>query len=74
MATLVEKQAELTLAKDALKAAQFAVSYGQGDRSVTRAQLPQLEVRVARLAREVAEMSAADEGASNPFAVTATWR
>ena len=73
MATLAEKQAELTTAKAALAAARFAVSYGQGDRSVTRASVSELEIHVARIAREIAELSAVGAGASNPQVITPRW-
>lgn len=74
MATLAEKQAELVVAKDALNAARFAQSYGQGDRSLQRANLATLEAHVSRIAREVDELTAAGLGARTPFAVTATWQ
>lgn len=73
MATLSEKQAELALAKAALRAAEVAVQYSQGDRTLTRARLGELEARVARLARDVAEMEArAISGKTSAF-VVARW-
>lgn len=74
MTTLAEKQTELDHAKASLNAARYAVAYGQGDRSVTRARLPELEEHVARLSREVREMTAYAAGATNPMFVTPTWR
>lgn len=74
MATLSEKQAELVLAKDALNAARLAQSYDQGDRSVERASLADLELHVARVAREVDELTAAAAGATSTLFVTAGWR
>jgi hypothetical protein len=72
--TLAAKQAELAQARSALEAARYAVSYGQGDRSVTRARLPELEQHVARLAREVRELQAAAAGATSPQMITPSWR
>lgn len=74
MATLSEKQAELVLAKDALNAARLAQSYGHGDRSLQRANLADLELHVARIAREVDELTAAGAGAVSTLFVTAGWR
>ena len=74
MATLAEKQAELVLAKDALNAARLAQSYGQGDRNLQRANLADLEAHVARIAREVDELTASAAGAYNPIFSTAKWR
>lgn len=74
MATLAEKQAELVLAKDALNAARLAQSYGQGDRSLQRASLKDLESHVSRIAREVDELAAVAAGARNPLFVTASYR
>lgn len=73
MTTLADKQVELDKALAALNAARYAVAYGQGDRSVTRARLPELEMHVARLSREVRELTAAAAGATNPLFVTPTW-
>lgn len=73
MATLSEKQAELTEAKNALAAARKVAAYSQGDRQQTRQQLETLEANVARVAREVDELTAAAAGASNPILVTPTW-
>lgn len=73
MPTLAEKQAELTAAKNALAAAEKVASYSQGDRQQTRQQLEALEARVAKIAREVDELTAAQSGATNPILVTPTW-
>lgn len=73
MATLAEKQAELVVAKDALNAARFAVGYSQGDRSLQRARVAELEQHVARIAREIRELTAYSQGADNPMVVTASW-
>jgi len=73
VATLAAKQAELVLAKDALNAARLAQSYGQGDRSLQRANLATLEQHVSRIAREVDELTAASLGAVSPFTITASW-
>lgn len=73
MATLAEKQAELTAAKNALAAAEKVAAYTQGDRQQTRQNIENLEARVARIAREVDELTAAAAGATNPLAITPTW-
>jgi len=73
MTTLAEKQAELADAKKALAAAEKVAAYSQGDRQQTRQSLADLEARVARLAREVGELTAAQNGASNPIIVTPSW-
>lgn len=74
MATLAEKQAELVLAKDALNAARLAQSYGQGDRSLQRANLADLEAHVARIQRDIDSLTAANAGAYNPLFSVARWR
>ena len=73
MATLAAKQAELVLAKDALNAARLAQSYGQGDRSLQRANLAILEQHCSRIAREIDELTALAAGARNPLFVSASW-
>ena len=73
MATLAEKQTELTAAKLALGAAEKVAAYSQGDRQQTRQGLRDLEARVARIAREVDELTAAAAGANNPMFITPTW-
>ena len=73
MATLAEKQTELTAAKLALAAAEKVAAYSQGDRQQTRQGLQDLEARVARVAREVDELTAAAAGATNPMFITPTW-
>ncbi len=73
MATLAEKQAELALAKDALNAARLAQSYGQGDRSLQRANLATLEEHVARIQRDIEALTAAAAGARNPMILTAAY-
>lgn len=73
MATLAAKQAELVLAKDALNAARLAQSYGQGDRSLQRANLTELEKHVSRIAREIDELTASAAGAASPNTITASW-
>jgi len=73
MTTLAEKQAELTAAKAALAKAEKVAAYSQGDRQQTRQGLAELQARVARLAREVDELTAAQSGASNPMIITPTW-
>lgn len=74
MATLADKQAELVLAKDALNAARLAQSYGQGDRSLQRANLADLESHVARIQRDIDALTAVAAGAYNPIFSTAKWR
>jgi len=73
MVTLAEKQTELTAAKNALAAAEKVASYSQGDRQQTRQQITDLERRVARLSREVDELTAAAAGADNPLLITPSW-
>lgn len=73
MVTLSEKEAELAKAKDALNAARLAISYNQGDRSLQRAGIADLEVHVSRLSRECRELRAASLGASNAGAITPSW-
>jgi len=73
MATLAEKQAELTAAKNALDAATKVASYAQGDRQQTRQQITDLERRVSRIAREIDELTAAAAGADNPIIITPSW-
>lgn len=73
MATLAGKQAELVLAKDALNAARLAQSYGQGDRSLQRANLAILESHVSRIQTDIDSLTAQAAGARNPLFVTAGW-
>lgn len=73
VATLAAKQAELILAKDALNAARLAQSYGQGDRSLQRANLATLEEHVARIQRDIDALTAYAAGGRNPMVMTAAW-
>lgn len=73
MLTLADKEAELVKAKDALNAARLAISYNQGDRSLQRAGITDLENHVARISREVREMQAAASGSKNSGAITPSW-
>lgn len=71
---LIEKEAELAEAKQALAAARSSQSWMQGDKQVQRAQLRDLELSVARLAREVRELRAMSQGARNPMMMVPSWR
>lgn len=73
VATLAEKQAELVLAKDALNAARLAQSYGQGDRSLQRANLATLEEHCARIQRDIDSLTAIANGARTPMFLTASY-
>lgn len=74
VANLTDKQAELIRAKDALNAARLAQSYGQGDRSLQRANLSDLEIHVARIQRDIDALTALAAGAVSPLFVTAAYR
>lgn len=71
--TLAEKQAELAQAKAALSAARLSTGYTQGDRSLQRASIPELEAHVARLAREVRELETVAAGGRQSGSVGVTW-
>ena len=73
MATLTAKQTELTAAKTALENARVALSYGIGDRQIAREGVIVLEQSVARIQREIDELTAAAAGAKNPIFITPTW-
>lgn len=73
MTTLAEKETQLAAFKAAYDAARFAFAYGQGDRSVTRQRLSDLAIEIARISREIRELTAAGNGANNPGVVTPTW-
>lgn len=71
--TLADTQAEIVKTKAAIEAAEYALAYGQGDRTATRQRITDLEVRLARLRRQEAELTAYAAGATNPMFVTPTW-
>lgn len=71
--TLAETQAEIVKTKAAIEAAEYARSYGQGDRTAIRQQLTDLETRLARLSRQERELQAYSAGAYSPGIVTPTW-
>lgn len=73
MATLAEIQTEIAEVRSALSAVYKAQSYGQGDRSLQRARIDELEGRLSRLSRTEAELSASNAGAANPMVVTPRW-
>lgn len=71
--TLADTQAEIVKTKAAIEAAEYALAYSQGDRSATRQRIIDLEIRLARLARQERELTAAGAGALNPGIITPTW-
>lgn len=71
--TLAATQAEIVKTKAAIEAAEYALSYGQGDRTATRQKLTDLESRLARLARQERELTAYAAGAHNPGIITPRW-
>lgn len=71
--TLAETQADIVRTKAAITAAEYALSYGQGDRNAVRQRLTDLEMRLARLARQERELTAYGAGAVNPGIVTPRW-
>lgn len=71
--TLAATQAEIVKTKAAIEAAEYAMSYGQGDRTATRQRITDLELRLARLARQERELTAYSSGATNPGIVTPKW-
>jgi len=71
--TLSDVDTDLADARAALKKAEVAVAYSQGDRQVTRANLDRLQRRVNSLEREWAERTAAANGAANPMIITPKW-
>lgn len=73
MATLAEIQTEISEVRAALSATYKAQSYGQGDRSLQRARIGELNDRLTQLCRTEAELQAAAAGASNPCVVTPRW-
>lgn len=73
MATLAEKQTELSEWKAALRALRLGRGYSVGDRSLNRVDLPEVQRHVAILAREVAELQAEADGADNPMIIQARW-
>lgn len=72
-ATVASKEAELERLNAAIDAVRLGVSYTQGDRSLTRVDLPKLEESRARVARELRELRAAAAGCSNPAAILPTF-
>jgi septal ring factor EnvC (AmiA/AmiB activator) len=71
--TLSDTQAEIVKTKAAITAAEYALQYGQGDRTATRQRLTDLEMRLARLARQERELIARAAGAYNPGIITPRW-
>lgn len=74
MTTLADKQAQLANLTAAYDAARFALSYGQGDRTVARQRISDLAVEIARVSREVRELTAAGANANNPMIITPSWQ
>ena len=72
--TLADTQAEIAKTKAAITAAEYAMSYGQGDRTAVRQRITDLETRLARLSRQERELTAAGSGANNPTVLTPSWR
>lgn len=73
MTTLAAIQTEIAEVRAALSAAYKAQSYGQGDRSLTRANILDLEGRLSRLIRTETELTAHAAGAKNAGVVTPRW-
>lgn len=73
MRALADIESDLSLAREQLVAARHAVGYGQGDRSVQRGRIPDLEAVVARLARERDQRLAYDAGAPSPGITVPRW-
>ena len=71
--TLAEIDTEMATVRAALSAVYYAQSYGQGDRTLNRSRIDELEGRLTRLSRQRGELTALGEGARNPMVLTASW-
>ena len=71
--TITAIDTEIAEVRAAMSKVYARQAYTQGDRSVQASRIAELQQREAALTRERNEVTAANNGASNPFAVTAKW-
>lgn len=73
MRELATIDAEIAEVDGALSKAYVATGYAQGDRSVQRERIRELQLRRATLQRERDERVASDNGVTNPMVMSASW-
>lgn len=71
--TLAEVQANITDLRTHIASAEAALSYGKGDKQVTRQTLASLQRQLNGYLRHERELNAAASGANNSGAITASW-
>ena len=71
--TLAEVQAKITGIREDIAAAESALTYGKGDKQVTRQTLPALQRQLNGYLRHERELSATSNGANNSGVISASW-
>lgn len=71
--TLAEVQANIASLRVNITAAEAALSYGKGDKQLTRQTLASLQRQLNGYLRHERELNAAASGANNAGIVTASW-
>lgn len=71
--TLAEVQAKITAIRADITAAESALSYGKGDKQVTRQTLGALQMQLNRYLRHERQLLATASGANNAGVVTPLW-
>lgn len=71
--TLAEVQSSITTIRTQIAAAEVALSYGKGDKQVTRQSLGVLQNQLHRYLRHERELLATASGANNSGVVTPLW-
>ena len=71
--TLAEVQANITALRLNIIAAESALSYGKGDKQLTRQALTSMQRQLNGYLRHERELNAAASGANNAGVVTAAW-
>jgi len=71
--TLAEVQAKVTQIRIDIEAAEHALSYGKGDKQVTRQSLGVLQHQLNRYLRHERQLLATASGANNAGVITPLW-
>lgn len=71
--TLAEVQTKITDLRVNINAAESALSYGKGDKQLTRQTLASLQRQLNGYLRHERELTATANGATNAGTVTASW-
>jgi len=71
--TIAEIDARIASIRSNIEAAEYAVSYGKGDKQVARQSLIDLQNQLARYLRDKRQMVATAAGCHNPGIITASF-